>query len=144
MGPISSYNVIYEILAKTIANRIKPFLDGLVDYEQSAFTPGRNIHDNIMITKFRCRNPLTLLKLDICKAYDKVSWMATRETLSRMNFPQKFSGWVHACISSPIFLCNANGLHSEGFKDKRGIRQGDPLPLYLFILTQQNLGNFPL
>lgn len=81
--PISICNVIYRIIAKTIANRLKLILDHVISPTQSAFMPNRLITDNIIIGhecfhKIRhCKNKkhgLVVLKLDISKAYDMVEW----------------------------------------------------------------------
>ena len=79
--PISLCNVIYRIVTKTIANRLKHILHNVISPTQSAFIPNRLITDNIII-KYEClhkirhskgkRNGLVALKLDISKSYDKV------------------------------------------------------------------------
>lgn len=80
-----------------------------------------------------------IVKLDIERAYDTVSWNAILATLTRMNFPSKWISWIHTCISTVSFSILVNEIPSPWFKSSRGLRQGDPLFFYLFILVAQNL-----
>lgn len=82
--PIALCNVVCKLLSKMLANRIKPFLQNLISSEQSVFVQGRTIHDNILIanelvhtiSKSKGKSPLVLLKLDIEKIFDSLSWDA--------------------------------------------------------------------
>lgn len=81
--PIALCNVLYKILAKMLANRLKSILPIIISENQSAFVPGRSIQDNVLIAfemihfmkkKKRSQEGEVALKLDISKAYDRVSW----------------------------------------------------------------------
>lgn len=81
LRPISLCNVIYKIIAKVFANKLKCVLPNLISIEQSAFIEGRSILDNAMIAteiihymrcKTRGKTSDVALKIDISKVYDRV------------------------------------------------------------------------
>ncbi|KAL0442405.1 UNVERIFIED_CONTAM: hypothetical protein Slati_1963200 [Sesamum latifolium] len=107
--PISLCNVVYKIASKTIANRLKVFLDKIISPVQSAFVPGRLISDNILLafeinhflnTKSKGKQGWMALKLDVSKAYDKVEWSFLERVMSKLGFPPSFVRLVTLCISS--------------------------------------------
>lgn len=49
--PIGLCNMVYRLITKVIANRIKPVLDGLIHPSQTSFVPGRNSQENVVIAK---------------------------------------------------------------------------------------------
>lgn len=80
---IALCNVLYKILAKMLANRLKLLLLEVISENQSSFVPGRSIIDIVLVTfevihhmkkKNYCTEGEVALKLDISKAYDRVSW----------------------------------------------------------------------
>jgi hypothetical protein len=79
--PISLYNVLYKLMMKVLANRLKKVLPSIISPNQSAFIPRRRINDNIIVafealhtmsTRLKCRKGFMALKLDMNKAYDRV------------------------------------------------------------------------
>ncbi|WOL13616.1 hypothetical protein Cni_G22386 [Canna indica] len=145
--PIASCTITYKILSKVIVNRLKPYIRSLISKEQSAFIQGRRMHDNILIAseiinvihKSKRKYSYILIKLDLEKVFDRVSWKAMKKILEFMNFPMKMVPWIMACLSSTKFRCCANGVKSDCFQSFKGVRQGNPLPPYLFILMQDLL-----
>ncbi len=83
LRPIGLCDVIYKIISKILTRHLQPFMNVLIGQEQSAFTKGRLISDNILLyhkimhyikNKIRGRDYYMALKLDISKAYDSVEW----------------------------------------------------------------------
>jgi hypothetical protein len=80
-----------------------------------------------------------LLKLDLSKAFDKLSWEFMREMLLAFGFNQDWVAWILNLTSSTFFSILVNGVPSRPFSPSRGIRQGDPLSPFLFIIMAEGL-----
>lgn len=144
--PISCCNTIYKCISKIIASRLKVVLPSIISKNQAAFLEGRSILDNVLLSHEllhgygnKNTSPRAMFKLDIMKAFDMLQWDSIIRVLSYMNFPATFITWIYSCISTPMFSILLNGSPVGFFKSKQGIRQGDPLSAYLFIIIMELL-----
>ncbi|KAL0439857.1 UNVERIFIED_CONTAM: LINE-1 reverse transcriptase [Sesamum latifolium] len=142
--PISCCNVLYKAITKILVRRLQKVLHLLIDYSQNAFIPGRSIADNVMLAQELLAGynqnklpPRCTIKVDIQKAYDSVSWDFILESLRIFNFPTRFIGWIEQCITIASFSVSLNGSIHGFFQGARGIRQGDPMSPYLFVMVME-------
>ena len=146
--PISLCTIVYKIVSKIIVNKIRPFMKQLVSPLQAAFIPRRKGLDNMIIAqeilhsmeKKKGRSGVMVLKIDLEKAIDRLEWSFIREILIHFNFPSDLIAIIMDCISSSTVSILFNRGKLDSFSPSRGIRQGDPISPYIFILCLEYLG----
>ncbi|GKV43679.1 hypothetical protein SLEP1_g50940 [Rubroshorea leprosula] len=128
-----------------LANRIKKVLPKVISGTQSAFLGGRQITDGILILnevveEIRRKNISSFIfKADFEKAYDSVNWAFLDEMMRRLSFGEKWRLWIKECLQTASVSVLVNGSPTEEFKMEKGLRQGDPIASFLFLIVAEGL-----
>ena len=142
----------YKILAKTITNRLKPILELTIEPEQKGGLNGRQItdnptqirtalqaieHQNMHTTARGRRNKekgAAIIGLDYEKAYDRVEGEFLFQVMEKMEYPVEIIDWIKTLYNGTKARMIVNGEMGEGIECERGIKQGCPLSMYLYII----------
>nr|XP_025692428.1 uncharacterized protein LOC112794656 [Arachis hypogaea] len=145
--PIGLCNVSYKLITKIISHRLKQVMPKLIGPSQSSFVPGRQSADNIIIAQEAIHSMrikkgacgYMAIKIDLEKAYDLLNWEFIRDTLIEARLPENLVDLISHCYLSAEMKVLWNGIPSNSFTPSRGIRQGDPMSPYLFVLCIERL-----
>lgn len=143
--PILLCNIMFNLISKIIAERMKPTLNSFISRDQHAFLKGRFILDAVTMTQESLFTMLpknmdvAILNIDLQKAYDCVDWGFLRILLAKIGLKSQSVNWVMSCVENVKCLVIVNGIPSYFFQAERGLRQGCPLSPLLFILVINSL-----
>ena len=143
--PIALLTTDYKIIAKCLALRIIKVIDKLISQDQTGYIKGRYIGENIRTVQDAIEYLIInkkagiLLLIDFEKAFDTVRWSFIDKTLQAFNFGISFRKWVSVLYNNIQSAVLNNGFLTQFFNPGRGVRQGCPLSVYLFILVAELL-----
>uniref|UniRef100_A0A803P3L4 Reverse transcriptase domain-containing protein n=1 Tax=Cannabis sativa TaxID=3483 RepID=A0A803P3L4_CANSA len=150
--PISLCNFAYKIISKILATRLRSVMNKLISPLQSAFIPGRWIVESSILTQElvhtikakKGKGGLLALKLDMHKAFDRIEWSFLEKVLLCNGFDNQVCGLIMTCVSTVSYSVLLNGIPQKKIFPKRGLRQGDPLSPFLFLMCHEVLSKLLL
>lgn len=135
---ISICNIVYKLITKVMANRLRHILPYIIDEAQSAFVTGRGILDNVLIA-FKTLHVIwhhktkKLGHFTLKNDNDQAEWEVLDKIMAKIGFCLKWRSWFRECITSVSYRILVNGSPSKG------LEQRDPLARYLFMLCSEGL-----
>ncbi len=143
LRPITLSNCDIKIITKAITKRCNKILNKVLNPHQTAYVPGRSVHDNLRaidLKKHACKNlgiEGYLVSLDAKKAFDSVDHLFIDKVLEKYNFCSEFRFTVKILYKSIMSRVLVNGHLMDEFPILRSVKQGDALSCVLFILCME-------
>lgn len=128
------------MISKILTARLGSVLSSIISKSQAAFVPGQKIHNHILLAaelkKGYNRNngtPRCMIQLDLQKAYDMVDWRSLERIFQEVGLPRLFVSWIMTTVTTVSYIFKINGAYTDRMEARRGIRQGDPYPLFSLL-----------
>ncbi|GJX76497.1 RNA-directed DNA polymerase, eukaryota [Tanacetum coccineum] len=143
--PISLIGSLYKVITKILATRLSLVISDLISDVQTAFLPNRQILDgpfiiNELLSWCKLKKQQAMVfKVDFAKAYDTIRWDYLDDVLEAFGFGDKWRSWITGSLVSGMASILINGSPTTEFQFHYGLKQGDPLAPYLFILIMESL-----
>jgi hypothetical protein len=134
---------LYKLLAKVLARRLAGVMNTIISPSQSAFLKGRHLVDGVLVVNElvdyarKLNKECLILKVDFEKAYDSVDWGFLEYMMYRVGMCNKWVRWMKACVFGGNMSILVNGSPTEEISIQRGLKQGDPLAPFLFLLVAE-------
>ncbi|GJV35595.1 RNA-directed DNA polymerase, eukaryota [Tanacetum coccineum] len=141
--PISLIGCLYKVVTKILASRLSTVISDLISDVQSAFLPNRQILDGPFIINevlARCKvkkQQAMIFKVDFAKAYDSIRWDFLEDVLTSFGFGPQWCSWIRGSLKSGKSSILVNGSPTTEFHLFRGLKQGDPIAPFLFLLIME-------
>ena len=139
MRPISLTTCDYKIFTKILSNRLKLVIPKIISPEQYC-CPDKSIVDCNAIVRdivYYCSTENmqgAIINLDWSKAFDRVDNDFLRKVMGRLGINQTFINWIELIYTDIRSSVMINGILTEAFSVQRGIRQGCPLSMLLYVI----------
>ncbi|GJY65582.1 RNA-directed DNA polymerase, eukaryota [Tanacetum coccineum] len=143
--PISLIGSIYKIIANILSNRLVNVLGDIVNEVQFTFIAeiqmldGSFILNEILQWCTKKKKKTLIFKVDFEKAFDSIRWDFLDDVLKEFGFRCKWRNWIQSCLTSSKGSILVNGCPTNEFQFYKGLKQGDPLSPFLFILVMESL-----
>ncbi|GJU13397.1 RNA-directed DNA polymerase, eukaryota [Tanacetum coccineum] len=143
--PISLIGSMYKTITKILVNRLSLVISELISDVQSDFVSNRQILGGPFILNELlswCKHNNTkafIFKIEFEKDFDLVRWDYLDVVLNNFGFGPKWRSWIQGCLNSVMGSILINGSLTSEFKLSKGLKHGDPLSPFLFILIMESL-----
>lgn len=148
--PISLCNVTIKVISRMLVDCLKTMLCEIISPNHASFVPGHQGCDNFTVCQevahslrhTKAKKGGMIIKLDLEKAYDRLEWSFVEESLIDASVPRKLVSVIINILQRSTCKLLWNGETTETIKPTRGLRQGDPLSPYIFVICMERFSRW--